>query len=149
MFSPTHVTEGGSISLDILVRLRTSILDGRYAPEQKLPFSELQDEYQAGVGTIREALSHLLSEGLVTMDTGKGFRVAPVSLEDLEDISENRVEIERRAIRSAIRNGDDKWEAGLLSAHHLLEKVEQFPSLIGCSTPRLGQTFIGTSITPC
>ena len=127
MFSQTYMTESGSVSLDVLVRLRTAILDGRYAPEQKLPFAELQDEFHAGIGTIREALSHLVSEGLLTMDAGKGFRVAPVSLKDLGDISENRVEIEKRAIRLALEKGDDKWEVSILSAHHLLEKLEQIP----------------------
>lgn len=127
MSSQANVIETGSVSMDVLVRLRTAILDGAYAPKEKLRFADLQKEYEAGVGTLREALSHLLSEGFVTLDAGKGFRVAPVSMDDLHDITENRVELEMRAIREAIKKGDDQWEAGVVAKFHLLDKMEKVP----------------------
>ena len=127
MVGLTAVNQTGSVSMNALVRLRTAILDGVYAPNEKLRFADLQSDYGAGVGTLREALSHLLSEGFVTLDAGKGFHVAPVSLDDLHDITENRVELEKRAIRGAIEHGDDHWEAALVARYHLLAKIEKIP----------------------
>ena len=87
----------------------------------------LQSRYGVGVGTIREALSHLVSEGLINVDAGRGYRVAPVSRADLLDISELRLDFEKRAFGDAIRHGDDAWELGIISAFHLLDKVESWP----------------------
>src|SRR5687767_9800854 len=84
-----------SVSMEVLARLREWILTGRYAPEQKLRFAELQQSFGTGIGTLREALSQLLVEGLVTTDVGRGFRVAPVSREDLLDITSLHAEFER------------------------------------------------------
>ncbi len=115
------------VGQEVLERLRWDILDGAVAPDAKLPFSLLQKRYGVGVGTIREALSHLVSEGLVRVDAGRGFRVAPVSRADLLDISALRVDFEKRALEDAIRHGDDTWEIRVLSTFHLLDKMEARP----------------------
>src|SRR5689334_19828228 len=99
--------------MEALAGLREAILTGRYAPEQKLRFADLQQSFGSGIGTLREALSQLVAEGLVTTDVGRGFRVAPVSREDLLDITRLHVEFERRAILDAVTHGDDDWEAGV------------------------------------
>lgn len=113
--------------MEVLARLREGILTGRYAPEQKLRFVELQESLGTGVGTLREALSQLLVEGLVTTDVGRGFRVAPVSREDLVDITSLHVEFERRAILDSVAHGDEDWETRVLASYHRLAKIEQLP----------------------
>lgn len=113
--------------MEVLARLREWILTGRYTPEQRLRFAELQDSLGAGIGTLREALSQLLAEGLVTTDVGRGFRVAPVSRDDLLDITGLHVDFERRAIRDSVTHGDDDWEARVLTSYHRLSKIEQLP----------------------
>ena len=115
------------VGQEVLERLRWDILDGAVAPDAKLPFALLQSRYGVGVGTIREALSHLVSEGLVCVDAGRGFRVAPVSRADLLDISTLRIEFEKRALEDAILHGDDAWEVRILSTFHLLDKMEARP----------------------
>ena len=115
------------IGQEVLQRLRWDILDGAMAPDTKLPFALLQTRYGVGVGTIREALSHLVSEGLVRVDAGRGYRVAPVSQADLLDISTLRIDFEKRALEDAIRHGDNAWEVRILSTFHLLDKVEALP----------------------
>lgn len=114
-------------SLKVLSRVRADILDGTLPPDAKLRFAELKESYGVGVGTLREALSYLNSEGLVVQDAGKGFQVAPVSLADLLDITEIRVDLEHKLIRSAIERGGDDWEARIVSAYHLLDKIERRP----------------------
>lgn len=115
------------VSQDVLSRLKGDILDGHYAPGARLRFADLQRTYRASIGTLREALSHLLPEGLVELDANRGFRVAPISADDLRDVSALHVEFERRAIVEAVRHGGDAWEAGLVLAFHRLAKVERLP----------------------
>jgi GntR family transcriptional regulator, carbon starvation induced regulator len=113
--------------MEVLARMREWILTGRYAPAQKLRFAELQGSFGTGIGTLREALSQLLVEGLVTIDVGRGFRVAPVSREDLLDITRLHVDFERRAILDSVAHGDEEWETRVLASYHRLSKIEQLP----------------------
>lgn len=124
---PRSEPEAVLVSQDVLSRLKGDILDGRYAPGARLRFADLQGTYRASIGTLREALSHLLPEGLVELDANRGFRVAPISAEDLRDVSSLHVEFERRAIVEAVKHGDDAWEAGLILAFHRLAKIERLP----------------------
>lgn len=87
------------ISQTVLNRLLADILDGRYAPGARLRFAELQAAYEVGIGTLREALSHLASVGMVEVDANRGYRVAPVSEADLRDVSDLLIEFEQRAIQ--------------------------------------------------
>ncbi|ASK87116.1 FCD domain-containing protein [Sphingorhabdus sp. SMR4y] len=58
------------------------------------------------------------------IDVGRGFRVAPVSVEDLEDVTSWRIEFETRALDASIGNGDDNWEAEIIASYHLLSKIK-------------------------
>jgi len=71
--------------------LRRDIIEGRLAPGEKLRVEHLKDDYGVGAGTLREALSLLISDALVVSQGQRGFRVAPVSIEDFEDITRTRV----------------------------------------------------------
>ena len=106
-------------------RLRSDIIAGKLAPGAKLRIEELRDDYRIGASPLREALNRLAGEGFVTVEEQRGFRVAPVSPDDLEDLSRMRIMLECEALRESIRNGDDEWEANLLAAHHRLQKVER------------------------
>lgn len=105
--------------------LRRDIIEGRLAPGEKLRVEHLKDNYGVGAGTLREALSLLISDALVVSQGQRGFRVAPVSLEDFEDITQTRVMLECDALRQSIAMGDDAWEASLLAAFHRLAKAEE------------------------
>ncbi|WP_270933120.1 FCD domain-containing protein [Falsiroseomonas oryzae] len=113
------------VSQDVLSRLKGDILDGHFAPGARLRFADLQKSYSAGIGTLREALSHLLPEGLVELDANRGFRVAAISAAELRDVSALHIEFERRAIVESVRHGEDAWEAGLVLAFHRLAKIER------------------------
>lgn len=113
------------VSQDILSRLRGDILDGHFAPGGRLRFADLQKTYGAGIGTLREALSHLLPEGLVELDANRGFRVAAISAEDLRDVSALYVEFEQRAIVASVQHADDPWENAVVLAFHRLARIER------------------------
>ncbi len=66
--------------------------------------------------TIREALTRLLGEALVTAEGQRGFRVAAASIEDFRDLSAVRRLVETEALRQAIAAGGEAWEADIVAA---------------------------------
>jgi GntR family carbon starvation induced transcriptional regulator len=107
---------------DVYERLRAAILNGQYQPDQKLKINELGRQTGGSLGTVREALSRLLSEGLVVSETYKGFHVAPVSLPDLISLTKARIEIEKLCLASSMANGDIEWEGRLVNLVHQLSR---------------------------
>jgi hypothetical protein len=73
---------------------------------------------------VREALSRLTSDGIVENVPQKGFVVAPVSPEDLKDLTSVRIDIENRCLDLAIKKGDLAWEGRILSSYHRLSKTK-------------------------
>src|SRR4051794_22932709 len=98
-------------TFDVMRKMREDIVSGVFQPNERLKFEDLRDRYDSSVGTLREALLHLLSEGFVRSEANRGFTVAPVSLEDFTDITKLRIQFEVQALEEAIRHGDDQWEA--------------------------------------
>lgn len=105
-----------------LSQLRKDIIRGRLEPNMRLRLEDLRERYDMGFSPLREALTRLQSEGFVVLERMKGFRVSPVSLDHLHDISRMRIEIENMGLRWAIEQGDVNWEANILSAFHKLSK---------------------------
>jgi DNA-binding GntR family transcriptional regulator len=104
--------------------LRHDVVCGKLAPGDRLRVEHLKDQYEVGAGTLREALSLLVSDALVTSEGQRGFRVAPISMADLEDVTNTRVMLETEALRQSIRHGDAQWEAALVQSYELLVKTE-------------------------
>jgi DNA-binding GntR family transcriptional regulator len=105
--------------------LRHDVVCGKLAPGERLRVEHLKDQYEVGAGTLREALSLLVSDALVTSEGQRGFRVAPISLADLEDVTNTRVMLETDALRQSIRHGDAQWEAALVQSYDLLAATER------------------------
>ncbi len=106
-------------------RLRSDIIGGKLTPGAKLRIEELREDYQIGASPLREALNRLAGEGFVTVEEQRGFKVAPISLNDLRDLTRTRSLLEREAIKESIRNGDDEWEANVIAAYHRLQKADE------------------------
>jgi GntR family carbon starvation induced transcriptional regulator len=106
-------------------RLRADILKGVLIPGQKLKFEVLQEELGYSASPLREALTRLTADGFVTSEQRRGFSVAMLSMEELEDITRLRCLLEPLALKDSIEHGDDAWEANLLAAYHRLSKIEQ------------------------
>lgn len=102
--------------------LQRDILAGKLPPGSKLAITELAQHYDIGATPLREGLSRLVSRGLIVAIGQRGFRVASVSRDDLFDITRMRVVIEVEALRLAMENGGDAWEANILSALYQLRR---------------------------
>ena len=106
-------------------RLRDDIVDGVYAPGARLRVEHLKDRYDVGAGTLREALTRLVADALVVAQGQRGFRVAPISLADFEDITATRVLLETEALRQSIAHGDLHWEGEVAAAFHRLSRAQE------------------------
>jgi DNA-binding GntR family transcriptional regulator len=102
--------------------LQHDIIAGRLAPGARLGIVDLVQRYDIGATPLREGLSRLMSRGLIVGIGQRGFRVADISREDLADITRMRTVVEMEAIRLAIQNGDDAWEAGIVGALHQMRR---------------------------
>lgn len=103
--------------------LEAAIVRGELGPEEKLRIAEIAERLGVSATPMREALSRLVSRGLVIAVGQRGFRVAPVSAEDLADITRTRVALENAAIRRSMRAGDVRWEGEIISSLHQLKRV--------------------------
>ncbi len=106
-------------------QLRDDIVEGRLAPGEKLRVEHLKARYRVGAGTLREAITRLVSDALAVAEGQRGFRVAPMAAGDLEDLTRLRVHIEIDALRQSIRHGDAAWRAQLQRAYDELSSFEQ------------------------
>jgi DNA-binding GntR family transcriptional regulator len=105
--------------------LRADLLACRIRPGSRLKIQDLCTRFQVSLGAIREALSRLTSEGLVVAEPQRGFRAAPISLADLQDLTMVRIEIESLCLRRAIAVGTVDWEAHLVAAFHRLSRMPE------------------------
>jgi GntR family carbon starvation induced transcriptional regulator len=105
--------------------IRRDIIDGKLAPAGKLRIDQLRETYGFGVSALREALSRLVSEGLVESEGQRGFWVSPISREELHDIMGSRMVLEVEALRQSIQHGSLEWEGGVVAARHSLERTEK------------------------
>lgn len=118
------MTEARPLVEQAFSSLRRNVLIGVHPAGSKLKVEELQQVYGFSSSPLREALSRLAQEGLVRSDERRGFRVAPISVEDFSDITRMRLMLDVAALRDAIAAGDDRWEASIVAAYYRLEKVE-------------------------
>jgi DNA-binding GntR family transcriptional regulator len=107
----------------VLDRLRADIVQGKLAPGEKLRLEHLTSRYDAGRTPLREACCRLASEGLVTVEDQRGFRVTPISRADLLDLTRTRHQIEGLALRASVGRGDLAWEGDVTAALHRLVRL--------------------------
>lgn len=113
-----------TLALQCYEQLQEDIINGTFAPGQKLKIELLKQRLDVGQSPIREALSRLVASGLVETQDNKGFRVAQVSEENIRDIYRTFFQIELLALNQAMELGDDAWEASVAAALHHLALVE-------------------------
>lgn len=117
--------EGRTLASGIATRLRTQISTGAMAPGEKLNLDELRQQFGVSLSPLREALSRLNAEGFVVSESQRGYRVAPVSEGNHEEVTRLRSELECLALRESIAHGNDRWEDELVLRLHHLTRIER------------------------
>jgi GntR family transcriptional regulator, carbon starvation induced regulator len=112
-----------SLSTLAFERIHADIVAGVLQPNLRLRIQALSERYDTGASAIREALSRLTNHGLVGLEDQRGFFVAPISVRELRDLTDTRIELESIAIRKSIESGGLDWETAVLSAYHRLSRT--------------------------
>lgn len=112
--------------------LRTEILDGRLEPGAELIEVALAEQLGVSRGPLREAISRLAAEGLVTVSPRRGAVVRSLSKEEFLELYQVREALERMAVQLAVpRLTDEHFEelASLnaeMETHAAGNEVESF-----------------------
>lgn len=113
---------------EVYVQVRAAILAGELGPGEKLSPSVLSEVHGVSLSTVREALTRLEKQGLVVSQPQLGFTVAPISEQDLLDLTSVRMDIEALALRRSVEKASMEWRTELVAAHYRLEHTEHLKS---------------------
>ena len=116
---------GTSLIEIALQKMKHSIVRCELLPGSKLKVDALSKSYGLSSSPIREALNRLAQEGIVQASDNKGFRVAPISVDDFNEVSRVRSLLEGEALADSMDYGDDAWEGDVIAAFHRLNMVEK------------------------
>jgi GntR family carbon starvation induced transcriptional regulator len=109
--------------------LRRDIVRGVFEPLERLKVEHLAQFYGVGHSPAREAIIFLSSTGLVIHEHLKGYRVAPVSLADYDDVLGVYHRLYKLALDIAMDVGDQAWEERVVvQLHRSLRVAEALPN---------------------
>jgi DNA-binding GntR family transcriptional regulator len=91
-----------SLSAAVVERLREKIINGELREGEQLRQDAIAAEFQISRIPIREALSHLAAEGLITIVPNRGAVVSALSPQEIAELFEARAVLECYMIRQAI-----------------------------------------------
>jgi DNA-binding GntR family transcriptional regulator len=149
---------GSTRTEEVFDELRAELLDlnGAYQPGARLKLAELTQRFGVSISVVREALTRLAEQGLLVATPQRGYSVRELSVADLADLTQVRVQIESLAFGQTLLNGDVAWETEVVATHHTLQRTPtvlpdgQFNEgwsiahrtfhqalLAGCGSPRL------------
>ena len=82
-------------------RVRRDIISCVIAPGSEISETQLCSHYKLGKAAVRVALTKLAHDGLVRAIPRRGYRVMPITLQDIHDVFELRLMLEPVAARLA------------------------------------------------
>ena len=148
-----------TMSTQLTNRLREEIISGALKPGAKINLALAREHFGVSLSPLREALARLVSDGLAEFEDNRGYRVAPVSLKNLAEVTQLRTEFECSALRHAMSVGDVEWEADVMRDLYRLNRIARDPAqpetlaqweaahaefhmtlIAGCSMPLLQNT---------
>lgn len=118
-----RTADAETLGAGVYEELRSDVLGGRYAPDQRLRPGELAARFGVGAGVVREALTRLAEQRLLVAEPNRGYRVMSIGAQQIQQLVELRRVTECAALRLAAERGDLDWEGRVLAAHHALAEV--------------------------
>lgn len=125
--SAYRITRGGrgNAVADTTAALREAILDGVLAPNEWLREESLKELLGVSRTPVREALTRLEEEGLVTRTQGQGARVTTLTIEDMSVVYQVRGSLESLTARMAAEHGSRDMKAALRALHEAMTGVAE------------------------
>lgn len=111
-----------SLSSVVVERLREKILNGELREGEQLRQDVIASEFQISRIPVREALSHLAAEGLITIVANRGAVVSALSPDEIMQLFETRAVMECYMLRCALPN---MKEEDFQRAEDILRQYEQ------------------------
>lgn len=105
----------------VYARLRDLVVEGAYAPNERLTHAELSCRLGAGRMSVRQALHRLEADGLVISTPNRGVRVAPAAVSYAEELYAVRLLVEPPLV-AALAGRLMPEELGRM--HEQLERME-------------------------
>jgi DNA-binding GntR family transcriptional regulator len=103
--------------------LRQDIGRLELAPGERLRLEDLADRFQVSLTPVRHALRRLESEGLVVGERRRGSRVAPLSVEELEEIQALRLGLESFLARAGAERCTEEALGQMRAAREEMERA--------------------------
>jgi phosphonate utilization transcriptional regulator len=117
-FDAIALLRSQSLAAVVQQEIERLILEGKFAPSEKLGEEEIAKRLNVGRGSVREAFRVLGRAGLVRVEKNRGVTVRQISPTEAHEIYE-------------LRAGLDKTIGQLAAARITDEQLEQLNSLIG------------------
>ncbi len=106
--------------------IRRDIIQCTLPPGLTVAQAQLVERYQLSVTPVREALKRLEQEGYVQSIPRFGYLITPITVQDIEDIYELRLMLEKPAVRLAAQRATDA-QLDELQAHARFSYVYKDP----------------------
>jgi DNA-binding GntR family transcriptional regulator len=117
----TSALDIASVEESVYRALRQQIGSLRLGPNERLRLEELSGRFDVSLTPIRHALRRLESEGLVVSIPRRGSRVAPLTVEELEEIQSLRLGLESFLSRHGAENCTDEALAAMVARRAEME----------------------------
>lgn len=112
------------LRLTLYETIRNQLVNGHFAPGQRLKAEELGATFGCSASAMREFLFRLSTVGLVDFREQRGFRVPETSPQLQHELTQMRILLECEGTCLSIRRGGVAWESRLSAAHHKLSHIE-------------------------
>ncbi|OLZ54868.1 GntR family transcriptional regulator [Amycolatopsis keratiniphila] len=128
-------------------QLRDAIMTGALPPGTQLGETDLASRFQVSRGPLREAMQHLVSEGLLRSERHRGLFVIDLEPGDVYDIYSARSAIERAAMLRALRGDRERVATELEEAVHAMAAAadEDDPTALSWADLRFHEALIAAS----
>jgi DNA-binding GntR family transcriptional regulator len=111
--NPLQTTGNQLLREAVYDQLRADILSCRLPPGAEIREAELAARFQVSKSPVRDALMRLEREALVITLPRQGYRVASISLSDVQDMFHLRAALERACMERIVRLATDEQLATL------------------------------------
>jgi len=108
--------------------IKEDIIRGALRPKEWLRIDVMRERYGAGASPLREALNRLSAQGLVEQKDQRGFAVADINQDHVDELVFTRCRLNEIMLPAVLERGDSVWEERVVLAHYHLSKTPPFMS---------------------